>query len=209
MVGPEAMAVSSEEILSFWFGDPPRDGDDSKGLMKKWFGANAEIDAAIRSQFEFVMGAAARDELRSWSESPRGRLAMILLLDQFPRNIHRGDRAAFNQDERALALTMDGMAKRLDQPLSPLERMFFYMPMQHSESLAVQRRAVETFEQLAHSDTAAHVKTTLEGAAEYARLHHDIVARFGRFPHRNAVLGRESTPAERRYLEEGAPTFGQ
>jgi uncharacterized protein (DUF924 family) len=203
------MATSIEEILSFWFGETPSNGDEVDRLMSRWFGGDTDVETAIRRRFETAVHAAARGELEPWTRTARGRLATILLLDQFPRSLYRGTAAAFAQDQHALTLTTAGIASGMDAELSPLERIFFYMPMQHSESLAVQSRGVQLFESVARGDPERHLRKTLEAAAQYARLHRDIVERFGHFPHRNAALGRRNTAEEDRYLEEGAPTFGQ
>lgn len=203
------MTAGLEDLLEFWFGSPPTDEDGVSGHMSRWFSADSEFDAELSRRFGAAMSAAAAGQLDEWGESARGRLALILLLDQCPRNTHRGDPAAFAQDALALSWTLDGLSRGLDLELAPLERMFFYMPMQHSESLDLQERSVEVSVELARSDAPAFMNKCLLDSAEFARVHRDIVAKFGRFPHRNSVLGRTSTPDERVYLDEGAPTFGQ
>ena len=203
------MTASAEEILRFWFGEPAADTADVDALMKRWFSADRALDAITRDRFGPAMTEAAASRLGDWEARPRGRLALILLLDQFPRNAFRGTAAAFAQDSMALDQTMEGIAAAQDQELQPLERLFFYMPMQHSESVSTQNRSVETFDELVRSAPTDAMADVLTNSADHARQHRDIIAEFGRFPHRNAILGRISTEAEMRYLEQGGATFGQ
>ena len=203
------MTAGPEDLLELWFGSPPTDEYGVSGHMSRWFSANSEFDAGLSRRFGAAMSAAAAGQLDEWGESAHGRLALILLLDQCPRNTHRGDPAAFAQDALALSWTSDGLSRGMDLQLEPLERMFFYMPMQHSESLDIQERSVEAYAELARSDAPDFMNKCLLDTVEFARVHHDIVARFGRFPHRNSVLGRAPTADEQDYLDEGAPTFGQ
>lgn len=203
------MTASAEEILAFWFGEPATEPAAVDALMKRWFRSDPQLDAQIRDRFAAVMAGAAASRLQSWERQARGRLALILLLDQFPRNVFRGTAAAFTQDAKALDLTMRGIEAAQDRDLDPLERLFFYMPMQHSESITVQNRSVELFDELARSSRTDFIADAMANSADHARQHRDIIAEFGRFPHRNAVLGRTSTDAEVRFLEQGGPTFGQ
>jgi len=198
-----------ETVLGFWFGGDATDPAAVEASWKRWFGGGDATDRDIRTRFADLTEAARREELTAWRETSRGRLALIILLDQFGRNVHRGTAAAFATDGEALALTLDGIDAGLDRALAPLERVFFYMPLQHAESREVQRRSVDVFAALAEAAAPAHVGELLRSSAEYARQHRDIIERFGRFPHRNAVLGRTSTAAEREYLDAGAPSFGQ
>jgi uncharacterized protein (DUF924 family) len=151
---------------------------------------------------------AARGEFDSWAASPRRRLALILLFDQVPRNIYRGTAQAFAFDSRALALSFEGLQLAADQALHPVERIFFYLPLEHAESMEAQDASVKAFERLAQ-ESPAEWRALLEGTLQYARSHRDIVAKFGRFPHRNQALRRESTTAEIDWLESGADRFGQ
>lgn len=200
---------SPEDILAYWFGRPPASKDELDEAMKRWFGGGAEQDAVIAARFGAAIAAAARGELDPWAADARSRLALILLLDQFPRSVHRRTRLAFAQDSRALDLTLGGIESGLDRQLGLLERMFFYMPLQHAESLEVQQRGVAEFARLAAEAPSGYLGSALAGSADYAKQHRDIIARFGRFPHRNATLGRPSTPAEASYLALDAPKFGQ
>jgi len=208
-LGEVRMTVGIEDILGLWFGNPPTDENEVAHRMSRWFGGDREMDAELGRRFGAVMTAAGTSQLDDWGKSARGRLALILLLDQVPRNTHRGQPTAYAQDTLALSWTLDGLAHGMDLDLEPLERMFFYMPMQHSESLDIQERSVEVFAKLACSDAPNFLRKCLLDTAKFARQHQDIIVRFGRFPHRNSVLGRESTADERDYLKGGAPTFGQ
>ncbi|HSN72118.1 MAG TPA: DUF924 family protein [Steroidobacteraceae bacterium] len=201
-------------ILDFWFAGTRERPQDLRDRMGFWFGAGIDRtereqrDREIAERFGGLVEAAAKGEFDDWSQDPRGRLALILLLDQFPRNLHRGTADAFRYDEQALNLTLTGLEHGFADALTPTERAFFLMPLQHSERLADQERALREYDALVH-EVPETLRTAFQNFADHARLHHDIVARFGRFPHRNAILGRPSTPAERDYLASDAPTFGQ
>jgi uncharacterized protein (DUF924 family) len=203
----------ARRVREFWFGKLPLERAALDERMKFWFAGEQspqlaqECDAAIRSEFGARVEAALRGELASWADGPRRRLSLILLLDQFPRNIFRGRARAYAGDEEALALALSGMQSGADAALDPVERIFFYMPLQHSESLDVQdesvaayRRLLQEAPQLLHAAFA----TTLKSAEHHA----SIIRRFGRFPHRNRVLRRASTTEETTYLR-GEDGFGQ
>ncbi len=205
-----------DDVLQFWFADATTDAREIGKRVDLWFGNDAgrraAFDDAIRTRFGDTIEAALRGNLDDWARDARGRLALILVLDQFPRNVHRGSERAFSGDERALRLALEGMKSGADHLLDPVERMFFYMPLQHTEDTAMQRHSVEVYRLLAQRlapDVPLQVRELIVGSVGYAETHRDIVIRFGRFPHRNAVLGRRSTPAEREYLAGGAPDFGQ
>lgn len=198
-----------EDVLAFWFGIRPASADDVRRCMRRWFGGDSEADRAILERFSPVVRAAAAHELDDWRASARGRLALIIVLDQFSRSLFRGSGAAFACDDHARALTLEGLAAEIDLRLEPLERMFFYLPLEHSESLDDQTLSVEQFERLSRLDVAPYLRATLAESVNYARQHHDIIAQFGRFPHRNAALERTSTAEEIAFLAQGGPTFGQ
>lgn len=174
------MTPTAENVHSFWFAEH---GPDD------WFSAKPAFDAAVAARFGETHAAAARCELWSWRETPRGRLAEIMALDQFSRQIHRGQAAAFATDTLALALAQEAAAGGALDSLDANERQFLLMPFMHAESLAVQEESVRLF--------ATHCP---EGTANFARAHRETIARFGRFPMRNAALGRDSTAAEREYM---------
>jgi uncharacterized protein (DUF924 family) len=203
----------SRPVLEFWFGHEPLTPALFAARMPTWFGgedpaAQAARDARVVAQFGELAARAAAGALESWADSPRQRLALILLLDQMPRHIHRGSARAFATDDRAAALTLDGMQKAADATLDPGRRVFFYMPLQHSEVLEVQEESVAAYRRLVDESPEAW-RPALAGTLDFARRHRDIVARFGRFPHRNAVLGRASTAEETAWLEDGGERFGQ
>lgn len=182
------------DILAFWFADGP------DTFREAWFKRDDAFDAAIRERFGVACAAAPSGALDDWAGVPEGALALLLLLDQFPRNIHRGSAAAFASDAHALAVARQVvLARRFDLALRPTERMFLYLPFEHSEAMADQDVSVALFEGL--RDHPEHAKAG--GTIGYAWAHRAVVARFGRFPHRNAVLGRESTEAEQAWLAAG------
>jgi uncharacterized protein (DUF924 family) len=172
-------------ILEFWFGD----GSDP-AHERRWFAQDATFDQACRTGFLADHERAAAGELKSWKDSPSAALALILLLDQFPRNIFRGTPRAFATDLEARATAGDAIARGFDLALPPVRRPFIYMPFQHSENLDDQNESVRLFNRLAseHPPMASYI--------EYAEEHREVIRRFGRFPHRNAILGRASTPEE-------------
>lgn len=212
----EASRPSTETAASirrFWFGaDLDADGgerDDAAVAAAQspmWWRKAPETDRAIRERFATALARAAAGELDTWAATPRGRLALILLTDQFPRNIHRDTAQAFAYDGLARAWCVDGLAQGADRTLRPIERVFFYLPLEHSESLADQERAVALFRALAEQADAAS-RATFDGYLDYAERHRDIIARFGRFPHRNRLLGRPSTEAETAFLREPGSSF--
>ena len=201
-------ATTPKDVLRFWFEDATRSPEALQRRRAAWFQADPAFDRECAARFTALLGDAARDGLGSWAGTPHGRLALVILLDQMPRNIHRGSPAAFAHDAQAAAHCIAGIESGQDRALHPVERIFLYMPLQHTEDLDLQRRSIAQFEQLAAEADDAWRGHFAENA-QYARLHHDIIERFGRFPHRNRILGRESTAEESRYLADGAPTFGQ
>jgi len=183
------METSVNEILLFWFGD----GSDPQH-ERRWFMQDASFDEACRAGFLADHERAAAGELDGWKESAEGALALILLLDQFPRNMFRGAPRSFAADPQARAAAREAIARGFDLALAPVRRSFVYMPFEHSENPADQEQSIRLFQKLA----AEHPGMT--GYVKYAEQHRDVIRRFGRFPHRNAVLGRTSTPAEMEYL---------
>jgi uncharacterized protein (DUF924 family) len=199
------------EVRRFWFGRLPLKPEGVKERLALWFGDADEeqrTDEVIRSRFGALVARAAGGELAAWADSPRRRLSLILLLDQFPRHVHRGTERAFATDREALALTVSGMQSAADAALTPVERIFFYMPLQHAEVSDAQEESVAAYRRLLN-EAPAELKPMFTSALEAAELHRSIVARFGRFPHRNRVLGRASTAEEAEYLGQGGQTFGQ
>jgi len=188
-----------DRLLHFWFGKLAEDGSVDREHRVLWFYASEEFDRRCREGFAADLAQAARGNLDRWATTPRGRLALIILLDQFSRNIYRSTARAFAQDAKAFALCEEGLADGMDGVLRPAERLFFYMPLQHAEDRAAQQRAVECFERLS-ADVSEEQRPLFEEFLDYARRHRAVIERFGRFPHRNAILGRVSTPAELEFL---------
>ena len=190
-------------VLDFWFLSP---GDPEYGRMRKvWFAKDAAFDAEIRARFLADYEAAARGAYDVHAGTATGALALVILLDQFPRNLFRDDPRAFATDAKAREIANTAIARALDRQLRPVERMFLYLPFEHSEDLADQERAVALMESL--PATPEFPETVRAEVVDYARRHRDIVARFGRFPHRNAALGRVSTPEETAFLTQPGSDF--
>ncbi|MDE0508367.1 MAG: DUF924 domain-containing protein [Gammaproteobacteria bacterium] len=196
------------EVLAYWFGRLPLKPDDMDDRLKLWYGFDSATDTVIRERFGALVEAALAGSCASWEREALSRLALIIVLDQFTRNIYRGRAGAFAGDDRALALALDAIDRGMDREVGLLERAFYYMPLQHAEDLAAQELSVRVTEQLDAECLAAFEDFSGEQAS-YARDHRDVIARFGRFPHRNTALGRESTEEELAYLAGDAPTYGQ
>ncbi len=192
------MAAGFSDVLDFWFA-PPDSGE--RGLNRKaWFTKDAAFDEQIRRRFASTLEAAAAGRLDAWSATPYAGLALIVVLDQFPRNLYRGQPRSFATDPHALAAARRLIERRFDLVLRPLERVFAYLPFEHSEDLAAQRRSLALFAQLERFPECADT-------VDYARRHYDIVERFGRFPHRNDILGRATTPDEAAFLQQPGSRF--
>lgn len=196
-----------ERLLTTWFATTREDPDRIAERKGWWFGPDTERDRALKVHFAGACEEARAGQLEQLADTPKGSLALILLLDQLPRNLFRGSAQAFSSDERALELCLEGHRTGLDQFLAPIERVFFWMPLQHAEDLERQALGVQLFTGLAAEDPERDALWS-EFAA-YAELHHDIIQRFGRFPHRNAALGRTTTDRESAWLEEDGERFGQ
>lgn len=204
--------MTAAHVLQFWFGSGTWNAQRLQERTRFWFGgdgaeAQATRDSEIRLHLEPMLERAARGDFTSWADSPKRRLALILLFDQVPRNAYRGTPAAFAFDREALALASEGIQLAADAALDPVERIFFYLPLEHAESLEAQDAAVAAFARLV-SEAPPDLKDYCAYTAKYADKHRDLIAQFGRFPHRNAVLGRESTPAEREWLASHPNYFG-
>ena len=197
-----------DAVIAFWFKEHQLSAPQIDRRMDIWFGEDPAFDHEIRQAFATDVEKASEGELDHWADEPRGRLALILLLDQFRRNICRGTAKAFEKDKAALKLCVEGAMQKKDRGLTPIQRVFFYMPLQHAESRKVQAKSVELFSRLAEA-VSPTLKETFLTIAQFAELHHDIIEQYGRFPHRNAVLGRDNTPEEDEYLAGDAPDFGQ
>jgi uncharacterized protein (DUF924 family) len=196
-----------EQVLEFWFGTCDADGSLDPVKRRMWFTDGHQYDAEIRRRFRKLHRRAAGGELEAeWAATPRGRIALIVVLDQFSRHIHRGSASAFAQDPAAQRLAAAGVEAGADRGLIPIQRAFFYLPLEHSEDLGLQRLGARLFERLANEVVPAWRKDYI-GFADYAGHHRDIIERFGRFPHRNAILGRASTPEELEFLQQPGSSF--
>lgn len=188
----------AQEILDFWFGQPDEDGYGKS--RKIWFIKNPEFDEEVRSRFLPTYQQAAAGELDSWKASPQACLALIILLDQFPRNLFRGQPQAFATDSLALAYAKHAVAKGFDKELLPIQRQFIYLPFEHSENRRDQHQCLELFSTLKDEPECA-------SGVDYAHRHFKVIERFGRFPHRNEILGRETTPEEAEFLKQPGSSF--
>ena len=196
-----------EQVLDFWFGACGPDGALDRAKQKMWFSDGRKYDADIRKQFGKLHRRAARGELDAeWAATPRGRVTLIVLLDQLSRHIHRGTATAFAQDPAAQRLAVAGVEQGADRALIPAQRAFFYLPFEHAEDIALQRLGARQFEHLS-TEVARGWRKDYISFADYAGYHRDIIERFGRFPHRNKVLGRASTPEEIEFLKQPGSSF--
>lgn len=197
MDGPEG-TFDSKEILDFWFG---REDEEGHGEFRdEWFTKDPEFDREIRDRFEPVHEEAVAGGLEHWKDEAKSCLALIVVLDQFSRNMFRGDARMYAADEQALMAARHAVEHAYDRELSPTERLFVYLPFEHSEDLEDQRYAVELFRGLS-------AETGSEDLLVYSLRHMEIVERFGRFPHRNEILGRRTTPEEAEFLKGPDSSF--
>ena len=187
-----------QEILEFWFGKP--DDLDYGKSRKVWFIKNPEFDREVRSRFLPVYQQAVAGELDDWKASPQGCLALIILLDQFPRNMFRGQPQAFATDPQALAYAKHAVTNSFDRELLPIQRQFIYLPFEHSENPIDQHQCIKLF------STLQEYPECVSGV-DYAHRHFQVIERFGRFPHRNEILGRETTPEEAEFLQQPGSSF--
>ncbi|MBF0277857.1 MAG: DUF924 domain-containing protein [SAR324 cluster bacterium] len=194
-----------ESILNFWFGDLQADNQIPHEKREIWFKKSEETDQTIREQFETDL-LKAIEGTEDWEKTPRGILALIILFDQFSRNMFRNTAKAFAQDPLSLRLCLDGVSAKIDEQLRPVERIFFYMPLMHSEVLENQKRCIQCFEKLLES-TAPETREMIKGSLDFAHRHCEIIEKFGRFPHRNEILGRPSSREEEEFLKQPGSSF--
>ncbi len=205
MTGNPALSLI-DEILDFWFAALPAEGPLPAERLRLWFGGDPATDLEIRERFAPEVDRAMRGEFEEWRQTPRGALALILLLDQFTRNIHRDTPAAYAGDERALHLCRAGIAQGQDRELPIMQRAFFYLPLEHAEDPKAQQTSVYAFTSLL-AQAPAGLREVCRGFLDYAERHRRIIERFGRFPHRNRTLGRPSTPEEEEFLKLPGSSF--
>jgi len=195
-----------ESILHYWFGGAADDAEIVREKSTLWWNKDPGVDAEIRRRFEMMLDAEIKNEFASWSSSPRGQLARVLLCDQFPRNMYRDSPRAFDYDERARKLAREALDTGRDKKLRPVGRVFLYLPFEHSEAVDDQTLSLRLYTALV-ADVPETDRPTYQKFLEFARKHKEIIDRFGRFPHRNAILGRQSTAAEAEFLKGPGSSF--
>lgn len=195
-----------DSIHAFWFGSHSNDAVVAQQQSNLWWSKKQHSDQEIRERFENTVEAAACHELEDWTRSAPKLLALILLTDQFPRSMYRNAPKAFAYDAMAQAWCLAGLEQGMDRALRPIERVFFYLPLEHAESAELQERSVQLYTKL-FQDVPADQADMFRGYLTFALRHRRIIARFGRFPHRNAILGRQSTPEETVFLQEPGSSF--
>ncbi|MDX1443149.1 MAG: DUF924 family protein [Gammaproteobacteria bacterium] len=207
------MNTTPAAVIEYWIGDVLRDVAFLDSAFKRWFNGGDAVDTEIRERFGAAVEIALEGGLREWEDTIRDSLALVILLDQFPRNIHRSTPRAFAGDDRALAIAQRWQDSRDFTALDYPEQVFLLMPYQHVEEIDTQEEGVRRFRALedeaCQTGAPCAVVKWLAATREYAELHRDIIARFGRFPHRNRILERESTAEETAWMEEGGQNFGQ
>jgi uncharacterized protein (DUF924 family) len=196
----------ADEILEFWFGKLEQPTDFPVEKSGLWFRKSEFIDQKIRDRFLALWEKASKGDCDDWAKTSRGRLALIILLDQFSRNMFRDDPKCFSQDEKSLKLATEGLERKMTRDLFPVEKVFFYMPLEHAENREAQARSVRLFSDLVE-DVEPQMKSAMREFLRYAEAHKKIIDRFGRFPHRNKILGRETTPEEKIFLLEPGSSF--
>jgi uncharacterized protein (DUF924 family) len=189
------------DVLTYWFGAPARDVDELRTKMKRWFGGGPDVDDAIRREFGPEIDLGVEGKLDAWLAEPKGWLALVVLLDQFTRNAYRGDPKTHAGDARAVELTLEALENGTLHALPIEERHFALMPLLHAEDVALQERFGSEYA-LFLEDVPEHLKPGFAGATEQSQKYTDVIRRFGRFPHRNALLGRPSTPEEEAFLAD-------
>jgi uncharacterized protein (DUF924 family) len=199
-------AVGPEDVLSYWFPEELADADlETLGRHgKRWMAGGSDIDSEITERFGGLLERARGGELDHWADTPRGRLALIIVLDQFSRNIYRGSPLSYSQDEKALELALEGIERGMDRELGTIERNFFWLPLGHSEDLDLHERSVSQAEEEA-ANAPPHQRVMAEFGVSQAKAARSVIERFGRHPHRNEILGRTSTPEELEYLRTETP----
>jgi len=200
------MIATPDAVLDFWFGAPGPAADVAARQRPLWFAKSATNDQIVVERFAETLDAAGKGELDGWAASPHGRLALIVVLDQFPHHIHRDHGQSFAYDALSLALALEMIQRGEDTQVTPLERVFVYLPLEHAESIKMQDLSVALYEKLAQNAAAAE-RLLFDGFLDYASKHREVVARFGRFPHRNELLGRPGTADEIEFLKQPGSRF--
>jgi len=193
-------------ILTYWFADIATNPAASESRMKLWFGKDSEVDQHLRETYAGDINKAMLGEYDGWMSSADGGLALIIMLDQFSRNIFRDTEKMFSQDRKALALAKEMVRSGLHEQLNPYQKLFCYLPYEHSEALMDQADSIVLYEKL-HQEVSAEQKAFFKNVLDYAYAHQRIIQRFSRFPHRNAILKRESSAEEEAFLQEPGSSF--
>ncbi len=197
---------SYDGVLSFWFGELDDEGCASPEKVKQWWKKDPAFDALCVQRFGASHRAIASREREDWRSTAKGCLAYIIVLDQFSRNMFRGTPEMFASDAQTQQAVCAALDQGLDKELALHERVFFYMPLMHAEDLDLQEKCIQSFESFS-AEFSGELRNKIEGNLDYARQHRDIIARFGRFPHRNKLLGRESTAEEAEFLTQPGSSF--
>lgn len=201
-----AEPVAPQDVLEYWFGEAPDDPVTAERKAPLWWGRSEATDAELRERFGPTHEAASRGALEGWAATPAGRVALVIVLDQLSRNLHRGTPRAFAQDPAALRMAAAAVQSGEDRTQPFFHRVFLYLPFEHGERLADQERCCRLFDRLV-AESPAPLQASARAYRDYAWQHRDIVARFGRFPHRNAILGRPSSAEELRFLAQPGSSF--
>jgi len=197
-----------DRISNFWFGNLKENEIPSEEYRKRWWIKDHENDKRIKDSLGDYLNLAIKGELDDWKTTPLGTLALILLFDQFTRNIYRDTADAFSQDQEAIEISISGIKKGFDLELHPVQRIFYYMPLMHSEDMSMQEKSIESFSNLAKQFTTPEaISKMVSGSSDYALKHYVIIKRFGRYPHRNQILGRGSTQEEIEFLSQPGSSF--
>ena len=200
------MAITANTIVKFWFGKDLETPRVVSELSRQWFASDPGFDELIRLRFESLPDRALKGDFVDWRRPPRPTLALVLVLDQFPRNLYRGTTRSFAYDSAAVDVSREAIARNVDRELHPLEAAFLYLPFEHAEDQDLQDQCVSLFRQLADR-ASPHLADQFGSLLGYAERHHAVIKQFGRFPHRNSVLGRRSTAEELEFLQSGGDTF--
>jgi len=200
------MNETIDSVIRYWFGESNLSTDINAEKKRFWWSKNNEVDAEITDRFSELVETVASGELDHWNESESGLLASIICTDQFPRNIYRGQSRSFSYDQIALRFAKQAVAMGFDRKLTLIKRVFIYMPFEHSEEISHQQQAVQLMQSLL-DQSAVEEEDMFVGFLNFAKRHHDVIAEFGRFPHRNEILGRESTEEEVEFLQQPGSSF--
>lgn len=199
-------ATAARDVRAFWLGSDYLTADGLSVAIQRWFTPDRALDVQLRKRFQADVERARAGLLDGWAATSPGWLALLILLDQFPRNIHRGTPMAFAADAKAQAVALDGIARGHDRHLDVVERVFAYLPLEHAEDIALQNRSVQAFRTL-RDDAPVELADAFAVFLDYAIRHREVIERFGRFPHRNVILGRISTAEEQAYLARPGAGF--